>query len=47
MSTVLLVWRVIDGDSPARILIAVGLVVMWVCLLTANRTARRTRAGTS
>ncbi|MFI6376024.1 hypothetical protein [Streptomyces sp. NPDC050546] len=43
MSAGLLVWRVIDGDGAGRILVAAGLVLVWGCLLAANRAARRRR----
>ncbi|MDR6974179.1 endonuclease YncB(thermonuclease family) [Streptomyces sp. 3330] len=46
LSVVLFGWRVVDGDSAGRILVAAGLVLVWVCLLAANRAARRARAVT-
>lgn len=36
----LLVWRVIDGDGTGRILMTSCLILVWVCLLVANLTAR-------
>lgn len=44
MSIALLAWRAIDGDSAGCILTATGLVIIWVCLLAANRAARRKQA---
>ncbi|MGW8065206.1 hypothetical protein ACVV2G_23800 [Streptomyces ziwulingensis] len=41
VSVALLVWRVIDRDGAGPILFAAGQVLVWVCLLVANRTARR------
>lgn len=43
LSVGLLGWRVIDGDGAGRILVAAVLVLVWVCLLAANRAARRRR----
>ncbi|MFF1445632.1 hypothetical protein [Streptomyces sp. NPDC058295] len=43
MSIALLVWRLIDGDSAVRIMVAAGLVALYAWLLIANRTARRKR----
>ncbi|MGX1566630.1 hypothetical protein [Streptomyces sp. NPDC055506] len=43
LSIGLLVWRVAGGDGAGRILVAAGLVLVWVCLLAANRAARRRR----
>ncbi|CAL9619587.1 hypothetical protein SUDANB58_05803 (plasmid) [Streptomyces sp. enrichment culture] len=40
-SIALLAWRVIDGDGPGPIILAAGQVLLWACLLAANRTARR------
>ncbi|GAA5702123.1 hypothetical protein Save01_02938 [Streptomyces avermitilis] len=40
-----LVWRVIDGDSAVRIVVAAGLVLIWICLIAANRAARRKEAS--
>jgi hypothetical protein len=45
LSIGLLVWRVIDGDSAVRIVVAAGLVFMWICLIAANRAARRKEAS--
>jgi len=45
LSIALLVWRVVDGDGAGRILMAAVLVLVWVCLLAANLTARRKQAG--
>ncbi|MEU5282194.1 hypothetical protein [Streptomyces asoensis] len=46
LSTALLVWRVVDGDRPVRVLIAAGLVALWAGLLVANRTARQSGSRT-
>ncbi|GHA54286.1 hypothetical protein [Streptomyces purpurascens] len=43
LSVGLLVWRVINGNGSGRILVAAGLILVWVCLLAANRAARRRR----
>ncbi|MHC3469429.1 hypothetical protein ACYF6T_11990 [Streptomyces sp. 7R007] len=44
LSTGLLVWRVVDGDSTGRIVVAACLVAVWLSLLAANRAARRRRS---
>lgn len=41
ISVAVLVWRVADGDGAGPIVFAAGQVLVWVCLLVANRTARR------
>lgn len=41
LSISLLVWRVTDGDSVGRILMAAGLVLVWVALLAANQARRK------
>lgn len=43
VSIALLAWRVIGGDGPGPIVFAAGQVLVWICLLAANRTARRKR----
>lgn len=43
LSVGLLVWRVINGNGSGRILVAAGLILVWACLLAANRAARRRR----
>ena len=43
VSVALLVWRVVDGDRVSRILVASALVLVWVYVLAANRSARRKR----
>ncbi|MEU4490489.1 hypothetical protein AB0H94_37445 [Streptomyces purpurascens] len=43
LSVGLLVWQVINGNGSGRILVAAGLILVWVCLLAANRAARRRR----
>ncbi len=40
ISTGLLVWRVSDSASTGQTLLAGLHVLVWVCLLTANRSAR-------
>ncbi|CAM5290765.1 hypothetical protein [Streptomyces pilosus] len=42
----LLVWRVADGASTGGVLVPAALVLVWVCLLVANRSARRRHTGT-
>lgn len=37
----LLVWRVGAGASTGQIVVAAAHVLVWVCLLIANRSARR------
>ncbi|GAA5707587.1 hypothetical protein Save01_08456 [Streptomyces avermitilis] len=39
----LLVWRIVDGDGTGRILVSAGMVLVWIWLLVANRSARRRR----
>jgi hypothetical protein len=45
LSIGMLVWRVIDGDSAVRIVVAAGLAFMWICLIAANGAARRKEAN--
>lgn len=45
ISIALLAWRVVDGESPGPIVFAAGQVLVWICLLAANRTARRKHAA--
>ncbi|MEU4877500.1 hypothetical protein [Streptomyces sp. NPDC021608] len=40
-SITLLVWRVIDGASMVRIMVAAGLALLFGSLLAANHAARR------
>ncbi|MER6788545.1 hypothetical protein ABT330_28715 [Streptomyces sp. NPDC000658] len=40
-SITLLVWRISDGASTVRILVAAGLILVFGSLLAANRAARR------
>ncbi|WP_431995350.1 hypothetical protein [Streptomyces griseoflavus] len=41
----MLVWRVADGGSAGGILVSACVVLVWLCLIVANRSARRGRAG--
>lgn len=41
LSIGLLVRRVTDGDSVGRILVAAGLVLIWLALLAANQVRRK------
>ncbi|MEU1043406.1 hypothetical protein [Streptomyces sp. NPDC005907] len=43
LSIVLLVWKLIDGAGAGRIIGAVCLVLVWPCLLVANRRNARRR----
>lgn len=40
----LLVWRIVDGDDVGRIVVSAGMVLVWISLLVANRSARRRRS---
>lgn len=40
----LLVWRVSAGASTGQIALAAAHVLLWICLLTANRSTHRRRS---
>jgi hypothetical protein len=41
LSIGMLVWRMVEGATPGRVVGTLLLVVTWSCLLTVNLTARR------
>ncbi|MET7362069.1 hypothetical protein ABZS76_27040 [Streptomyces sp. NPDC005562] len=45
MSVGLLVWRIVDGDSVARIAVSAVLVLAAIVLLVANHRNRRDEPG--
>ncbi|RAJ70635.1 hypothetical protein K377_07858 [Streptomyces sp. PsTaAH-137] len=41
LTVALLVWRIVDGGSPGKIMVPAGTALVFVCVLISNLSTRR------